>query len=90
MSKSAKDREGGKMAISWQGQQGLKRTCRPEEFPPLVDLPTANLEPALNLAPATCQIFNNQKSLSREKYITYISFLKSPQNSFDACLSTLV
>ena len=37
-------------------------TCRPEVSPPLVDSPTANLEPALNLAPATCQIFNNQKS----------------------------
>ena len=44
---------GGRMAIYRQnGKTGWKRTCRPEESPRLVDSPTANPGPALNLEPA--------------------------------------
>ena len=48
--KSAKEKVSKWQKYLGKGKEG---TCRPEVFPPLADSPTANLEPAPNLAPAS-------------------------------------
>ena len=67
---------GGRMAIYRQnGKTGWKRTCRPEESPRLVDSPTANPGPALNLEPAKVKHdFPQQTEVLIERNISAFTF----------------
>ena len=84
MSKSAKE-------AKWQylgGEKGNIKapTCRPVEFPPLADSPTANHVPALNLAPASVK-YSTSRNIDQEKSVFFYNSLKQLQNSFHAGLS---
>ena len=50
-------------------------TCRPEVSPPLVDSPTANLEPALNLAPAIGNYSESSRKLIKVKSVCKTFFI---------------
>ena len=50
-------------------------TCRPEVSPPLVDSPTANPEPALNLAPASVNYSASRRKLIKVKSICKTFFI---------------
>ena len=82
-------KRGGRMAIYRQnGKTGWKRTCRPEESPRLVDSPTANPGPALNLEPAKVKHdFPQQTEVLIERKGTKKHFTFSPWWEYHSCFT---